>query len=156
MRHTPTPCPAYFNGVIHSVCQWEGFSEILWGYLQAAFFMPCISSRIKIYLNPAHAIQGPLKKRWKNYPRLATEQEAGQLPLQSKTGLLFAEEQKTVSWTGIAYKGPKKPLYSSFRIYYLTCIAILGRDKLFRQPDRGCIGNEQCRRRFFCLKGWFL
>lgn len=51
------------------------------------------------YLTPnqAHQTLTPMKKRWKNYPRLATEQEAGRLPLQSKTGLLFAEEQKQVS-----------------------------------------------------------
>jgi len=51
------------------------------------------------YLTPdqAHQTLTPMKKRWKNYPRLGTEQEAGRLPLQSKTGLLFAEEQNEVS-----------------------------------------------------------
>ena len=51
------------------------------------------------YLTPdqAHQTLTPMKKRWKNYPRLGTEQETGRLPLQSKTGLLFAEEQNQVS-----------------------------------------------------------
>jgi hypothetical protein len=40
-----------------------------------------------------------MKKRWKNYPRLAAEQEAGRLPLQSKIGLLFMEEQKNCTLT---------------------------------------------------------
>lgn len=47
------------------------------------------------YLTPdqAHQTLTPMKKRWKNYPRLGTEQQAGRLPLQSKTSLLFAEQK---------------------------------------------------------------
>ena len=49
------------------------------------------------YLTPnkAHQTLTPMKKRWKNYPRLRTEQEVGRLPPQSKTDLLF-DKQKTV------------------------------------------------------------
>lgn len=50
------------------------------------------------YLTPnkAHQTLTPMKKRWKNYPRLALGQEAGQLPPMSRSSLLLAEEQKTV------------------------------------------------------------
>jgi transposase InsO family protein len=50
------------------------------------------------YLTPeqAHQTLTPMKKRWKNYPRLVIEQEVGRLPSKSKAGLLFAGQQKTV------------------------------------------------------------
>lgn len=48
------------------------------------------------YLTPnqAHQTLTPMKKRWKNYPRLGTEQEAGPAPLQSKGRALVRRAAK--------------------------------------------------------------